>query len=648
MDRRLARVARHEHHRQVGAQLPRLLRQRRPLQRAGHHDVGHHQVDIRHPLQQRPGRVAALGLGHPVAEGPQLPPQHPAHGGIVLHQQDVLAARQPARVRRPLRRHRLAAGREIELHRRAHPRLGVDARGAADLAHQPVHHRQPHARALAHRLRRVERLEGARGLFRGHADARVRHRQQHVAPGRDLLCALLQVVGIDAHIRRLQRQLAPLRHGVMGVHRQVQQGVLHLRPVHLRVPQAPAQHRLDLDRGGQHPAQHPVALGDHRVQVVHPRMQDRAPPIGQQLLGQAAGPAHGGAQFRQAERLLLRVGLGVEQVQVALQHRQRVVEIMGDAPHQRAQRLQPQGARERLLHLVLARGVQRHAPHQRRPRGRVAQPEGGVEHVMPLAGAGGEEPVARDRAPVLQDLPVAGDQLLQRLGVEQVVGARAQEGLHIGAGDLRRHRVAIEEVALRVLDVDRRRRVVEEGAEQRLAPADLRAQVCDLADLGDEADQPGRAGPAILQPEAMPAIEPRAAIRRDQPVFARIGRAMGDRVPQDRAEMLPVLRVDQGDHVLQVELVARGIAQRIEQARRPAHQVGARVPVELPVAMRLQHPEIVVGGDAGQAEAGQRVPRAAVIPAAPVAHARTRPPSLRSRPPGAGPRAHFGPCSLRL
>ncbi len=145
---------------------------------------------------------------------------------------------------------------------------------------------------------------------------------------------------IDMRIGDLDGQLAATGHRITGVDREVQQRIFHLIKVDLNRPGARGLNRLNLDPLAQCAAQ----------QLRHAAHQ----PIGVHTLGRqwlAAGKGeqplrqHGctfGARHRIVRRTahpLIIIEAALEQFKIARHHLQQIVEVMGHATGQLAERL---------------------------------------------------------------------------------------------------------------------------------------------------------------------------------------------------------------------------------------------------------------------------------------------------------------------
>ena len=112
--------------------------------------------------------------------------------------------------------------------------------------------------------------------------------EHHVVPGVQPLVGR-RVLLVDVHVRRLDRQLASVRHRVARVDDEVHEHLLDLTRVGLHAPERAAEDGDDLDVLADQAAQHLVHLADDVVQLQDPRLEKLLPAEREQLAGQRAG-----------------------------------------------------------------------------------------------------------------------------------------------------------------------------------------------------------------------------------------------------------------------------------------------------------------------------------------------------------------------
>ena len=169
------------------------------LRRAGtrHHDIREHERDPVAVLVEQVERAIAVGgLDNPVAVRAKHAADEPAHGLVVLDEQDRLASAHGlggvAAPRRPGRPRRLGTG-QIHAEGRAGADLARSLDRAAVLLDDPVDRREAEARSLAGALGGEERLEHLRPRLGRHPVPRVGHGDPQARPGLDV--QLLGLVG---------------------------------------------------------------------------------------------------------------------------------------------------------------------------------------------------------------------------------------------------------------------------------------------------------------------------------------------------------------------------------------------------------------------------------------------------------------------
>ena len=167
-----------------------------------------------------------------------------------------------------------AGGRQHEAHMRALAGGAADADVAAGLAHESVHHRQAEAAAAAEGLGGEEGLEHALQHRRLDALAGVADVDLHVVARRHLDHAGER--GVELAQRNGDRQLAAFGHGVAGVDREVEDGVLELVRVDQGVQRRAGQAQVDADRLAQRAREQVRHVVDQRTDL-HRGRRERLP-----------------------------------------------------------------------------------------------------------------------------------------------------------------------------------------------------------------------------------------------------------------------------------------------------------------------------------------------------------------------------------
>ena len=159
-------------------------------------------------------------------------------------------------------------------------------------------------------------------------------------PGRTSgFCRAIGVVEIG--VGGFDRELAAVRHGVAGVDRDVEDGVLELLGVGVDRPQAGRGHGLDLDVLAQGRMQQIRHVGDHLVGVERLRRQRLLAREREQPLGQRGGAlaGDGGGIEKTLDAVVALGDAALDQVERAHDDAQHIVEVVGDAAGELAERL---------------------------------------------------------------------------------------------------------------------------------------------------------------------------------------------------------------------------------------------------------------------------------------------------------------------
>src|SRR5215472_13330863 len=126
--------------------------------------------------------------------------------------------------------HRLIDSWKVNFERRASSQLAVDPDESAALLDHPVNGGQPQPCALALRLRGEKRLKNMRLRFQTHPRAGVGYAEEYIAAlANDRM--LFAVETVQLNVRRLNDQLASIRHRVARVYHQVHDDLFHLAAV---------------------------------------------------------------------------------------------------------------------------------------------------------------------------------------------------------------------------------------------------------------------------------------------------------------------------------------------------------------------------------------------------------------------------------
>ena len=143
----------------------------------------------------------------------------------------------------------------------------------------------------------------------------------------------------QVHVRRLERELAALGHGVPRVHREVHEDLLELSGVGLHGTRVRRETGAQLDVLAEQAAEHLLKVAHQGPDVDHARLQDLLPAEREQLSREAGGPVGGLANF--GDILVTGVAgaqIFEEQVRVAGDRGENVVEVVSDPAREPADR----------------------------------------------------------------------------------------------------------------------------------------------------------------------------------------------------------------------------------------------------------------------------------------------------------------------
>ena len=140
-------------------------------------------------------------------------------------------------------------------------------------------------------------------------------------------------------VRRRHFERAAIRHGIAGVDGEVEQHLLDLAGIDLDAPQIGRQRADELDVLADDAPEHVLERQHRHVEVEHLRHQHLTAAEGQQLARQRGG-AIGGAldALQQPPPRRMVQAFGAERLGVAADHLQQVVEVVGHAAGQPAER----------------------------------------------------------------------------------------------------------------------------------------------------------------------------------------------------------------------------------------------------------------------------------------------------------------------
>ena len=312
---------------------------------------------------------AGGGLQHGIAALRQGARTEGAHGLLVLDQQHRAVAGMvggglglAVRLGRSRSRllHLLAEmARQIDAEHGAASHRAVAEDEPARLLDEAIHHRQAEPGALADLLGGEEGLEDLVDDLLRDTCAGILDLDQHIVRHRHLaLAGGLDLAG--RHVARADRQLATVRHGVTGVHRQVDDDLLELGQVGAHRPQVPPVPHVELDPLPEQPLQQHAELGQDLAEMHHLRPQGLPPRERQQLPHEPGGPVGVLLDLHDVlERRIRRPVVHQQQVRIAEDALQHVVEVMRHAAGQLADGLHLLRLGELRLQRPLLGGLER-------------------------------------------------------------------------------------------------------------------------------------------------------------------------------------------------------------------------------------------------------------------------------------------------
>src|SRR5450759_141372 len=402
----------------------------------GHHDIRDDELNFAGVHAGRLERLGSVpGLDHPVAGRLERDLYDAPYGVLVLDDEDGLGSARHRAERRAgaAASPRPGLRREDHRERRALAGFARDRDVAAALLHDAEDRREPEAGSLAHSLRREEGFEEMGLDLRGDADARVRDRDCDLRtqlPPR----SFLEVDGLfRVDISRADREPASARHRVARVHGEVHDDLLELARVNLHPAGVGRKVGQELHVLADEPAEHLLDPGDDLVHVHELRLEDLLAAKGEELAGEVGRALPGRADVGQCRAPGI-VGrhVGQEEVGVPGDDREEVVEIVGDASRELADRLHLLRLAELLFEAHAGRYVH---PRAHDLAGAVL----GVEENALLVMQPDPDPVLPAEAEFDHCMTLVEDGLVRRDDALQVVGMDAlfPPALRIARPDLR-------------------------------------------------------------------------------------------------------------------------------------------------------------------------------------------------------------------
>ncbi len=228
--------------------------------------------------------------------------------------------------------------RQQQRHRRPLPDDAFDRGAATRMLRKPPHHAQAEARAAALAFGRKERLEHTGERLRRDAAAGIAHADGHVPPAarepaqRRLL--VRHVGGCD-----LDRDAPFALDGIASIHGQIDDDTLELRNARAHCADILLQRRLERDARPQRTAQQRQQVADDFARIDGADVEVLAPRKRHELLDQVGAALTGVAcclELLEHARSLTH--LFADQVEIADEHGQQIVEVVRDSGRQAAER----------------------------------------------------------------------------------------------------------------------------------------------------------------------------------------------------------------------------------------------------------------------------------------------------------------------
>ena len=379
----------------------------------------------------------------------------------------------------------------------------------------------------------------------------------------------------------LDHETAAVGHRVAGVDGQVHQHLLDLAGIGLDRARFADGADVELEILADQAPQHAIHLADDRVQIDDARLDDLAPREEQQLAGEGGGALAGALDLLECRPVRM-VGrdLAENDVGVALDDGQQVVEVVGDAAGEAADRLHLLRLQELLFELLALGDVDADRPRRPlRQRAFAGDVRPGDRPLGAVLAGDRQLPVAefdarrRHVAPHPGPLDRIGDEAVDEAGVGQhVVGGEAGDALALAVPE--------DEVAVVVERRHQDRHVLDDGLEPAAAGAQGflgEPRVGDVADHADEAGRGAVLGALDRRPLVHPFLE---AERGDDAVLDVVDRAGLEGAPRRRADALVILGMDPGVERVDRQRGRRRIdAKELVGLRRPPLGAGGDVDV---------------------------------------------------------------------
>ena len=232
---------------------------------------------------------------------------------------------------------------------------------AAALFHNSVYRRETKSSSLSFFLRRKEGFENVRLRFGVHTAAIVGNREHYVFAGRQHGRGP-RIGGIQIDIRSLDCQATALRHRVARINGEIQDHLLDLAAVGLDQAHVGSGRGLQLNVLADQPSQNSLHVHKNALNADYFGRQHLFSTESKQLARERGGPLRGRLDLFRVTPQRIAGGQTIrEQICVALDNHQEIVEIVSNSSRQSSDCFHFLRLAKLLLQLSAVRDVKRHA-----------------------------------------------------------------------------------------------------------------------------------------------------------------------------------------------------------------------------------------------------------------------------------------------
>ncbi len=479
-------------------------------------------------------------------------PHEPADRVVVLDEENRLRPeilRDHRRSRLEGLARRLVDGRQVHAEGRPGPGLTRESDVSTGPLHDVVNRGEAEARPSSELLGREKRFEEVRLDRLGHALSAVGDREKHVAT-RGNAGVTRRGDRVDGDAARADVQLTAARHGVAGVHHEIEQKLLDLSLVDPDASRRLDQLKLELHVLAEDAPNHLLGPVDVSTEVHEPRIAPLPPPEGEELAGDEGGTLRG---IRDLPKTLVhrvvRVHLVLQELGRTENDAQHIVEVVRDTAGQPADGLESLRLGELLLQALLLSQIRNARAHERPVVRGKARHAYLARNVISLRIP--SDPLELLGLPV-EDLLEVRHRLGQGLRAvrlarrAEIAGAHREQGLAAVSEELHGLVIDVEDGAARgIEDDDCLGCVVEDRVKALFAPPELFGGDDPISDVPRHDDRTRRVRVNVrLVPERQRSNRghdgrPRCACDDRKQRFAkRRARAVGNELPRSAPEEL--------------------------------------------------------------------------------------------------------------